>query len=284
MANMANVKIVTDSSAQLSEEEINNLGITVVPLSVMIDETVYVDGETITREDFVKKMLTADNLPKTSQPPVGKFVDAFNRLGEDGSPVLCICMMEGLSGTVNAAKQAGTLSSSNVTVIDSGNIDRGLAFQVIKAGQMALEGNSIDEILSELEKVKVHTKMFMGVMTLDNIVKGGRLHPFVGAVTNLLNIKIILSVYNGDLKIKSKLRGMKSMKKYCFNALDKLKQDESLSSVAISYVNSTDFISELADQVKQSFSDIPFLYRVTSPVVSTHAGEGAFALYYLENY
>ncbi|AQW22086.1 fatty acid-binding protein DegV [Lentilactobacillus curieae] len=281
---MANVKIVTDSSAQLSEEEINNLGITVVPLSVMIDETVYVDGETITREDFVKKMLTADNLPKTSQPPVGKFVDAFNRLGEDGSPVLCICMMEGLSGTVNAAKQAGTLSSSNVTVIDSGNIDRGLAFQVIKAGQMALEGNSIDEILSELEKVKVHTKMFMGVMTLDNIVKGGRLHPFVGAVTNLLNIKIILSVYNGDLKIKSKLRGMKSMKKYCFNALDKLKQDESLSSVAISYVNSTDFISELADQVKQSFSDIPFLYRVTSPVVSTHAGEGAFALYYLENY
>ncbi|GAY73030.1 DegV family protein [Lentilactobacillus kosonis] len=281
---MANVKIVTDSSAQLSEEEIKDFGITVIPLTVMIDETVYVDGETITREEFVKQMITADNLPKTSQPPVGRFVDAFNDLGKDGSQVLCINMMEGLSGTVNAARQAATLSTSEVTVLDSGNTDRGLGFQVVRAGEMAKAGNTVDEILVELEKVRIHTKMYMGVMNLDNIVKGGRLHPFVGAITNLLNIKIVLSVYDGDLKVVSKVRGMKSMKKYFNNAIDDIKKNGAIQAINISYVNSTEFISEVADKVKQTFTDVPFLYRVTSPVITTHAGEGAFALFYLEDY
>ncbi|WP_283678759.1 DegV family protein [Lentilactobacillus sp. Marseille-Q4993] len=280
---MATVKIVTDSSVQLSEDEKSKYDITVIPLSIMIDETVYVDGETISSEQFVKMMLEADNLPKTSQPPIGKFVDAFDKLGADGSQVLCINMMEQLSGSVHAAEQAATLSSADVTVVDSGTTDRGLGFQVVEAAKLAATGASVDEIVERIETVRKNTVMAMGVMTLDNIVKGGRLHPVAGAITNFLNIKIILKIEDHKLKIESKGRGVKFIKKYFDNVISSMSQDKAIKAIGISYVNTTDLISEIADKIKEQVQNVPFLLKVTSPVISTHAGEGAFALFYFDD-
>ena len=86
---MAKIKIVADSSAGLTEAEIKEHDITIIPLSVMIDGTVYVERETITNDQFPDMMEKASSLPKTSQPPIGKFTEAFDRLGEDGAEVLC---------------------------------------------------------------------------------------------------------------------------------------------------------------------------------------------------
>ncbi|MER1685935.1 DegV family EDD domain-containing protein, partial [Enterobacter hormaechei] len=99
---MANIKIVTDSSVQLTPEEISQHNITVVPLTNMIDNTVYIDGETMTREDFMDEMEAAQNLPKNSQPAIGTFTDVFDKLTADGSQVLSIHMTETISGTVNS--------------------------------------------------------------------------------------------------------------------------------------------------------------------------------------
>ncbi len=103
---MSKIKIVTDSSVQMTDEEIKEYGVTIIPLTVMIDNTVYVDGETIQRDEFVQKMATADSLPKTSQPAVGTVLETFNDLTKDGSQVLAIFMAESLSGTVNSGRQA----------------------------------------------------------------------------------------------------------------------------------------------------------------------------------
>ena len=123
---MATVKIVTDSSAGLTDQEVKELNITIVPLSVMIDDTIYVERETITNEEFYQKMMTSKTLPKTSQPPLGTFVETFDKLGEDGSSVVCFNMLEAISGTVHTAEQAANLSKTDVTVVDSGTTDRGL--------------------------------------------------------------------------------------------------------------------------------------------------------------
>ncbi len=211
---MANIKIVTDSSAGLTEEEIKQYDITIIPLTVMIDDTIYVEHENITNDEFIDKMLTSKTLPKTSQPPVGKFVDVFNELGADGSQILSINMTETISGTVHSAEQAATLSSSDVTVIDSQTTDRDLAFQVIAAAKKAQTGADMQAVIAETEFVRDHSFLYMGVMTLDNIVKGGRLHPVAGAITNFLNIKLVLEVTDGKIKILSKGRGNKSVKKF----------------------------------------------------------------------
>lgn len=277
---MANVKIVTDSSAQLTDDEISKYGITVVPLTVMIDNTVYVERDTINNETFVPKMLAAKDLPKTSQPPVGKFVETFNKLGEDGSQILCLNMLEAISGTIHAAEQAATISTSDVTVVDSQSTDRGLAFQVLEAAELAQQGADMQTILNKITKVRENTRLYLCVMTLDNIVKGGRLHPVAGAITNFLNIKLGLQVTGGKLKIVSKGRGDKSLRKFFGRILEDMKNTPALKKIGLSYVTETNVLKETMTKLKEEFPDVPLLYRVTSPIISTHTGEGAFALIY----
>ncbi|MEE8823812.1 DegV domain-containing protein [Lentilactobacillus sunkii] len=277
---MAKVKIVTDSSAQITDEEAKQYDITIVPLTVMIDDTLYVDRDTISSETFVPKMLASHDLPKTSQPPVGKFVETFDKLGEDGSQVLCLNMLEAISGTVHAAEQAATLSKSDVTVVDSQSTDRGLAFQVIEAAKSAQQGADLKTILARVDKVRSNTKLYLCVMTLDNIVKGGRLHPIAGAITNFLNIKLGLQVTDGKLKIISKGRGDKSLKKFFNGIIDEMKNTPSIKSIGISYVTETEVLKDTVQKLKAAFPDVSFLERVTSPIISTHTGKGAFALVY----
>ncbi|GAA3188532.1 DegV family protein [Lentilactobacillus kefiri] len=277
---MAKVKIVTDSSAQITDEEAKQYDITIVPLTVMIDDTLYVDRDTITNETFVPKMLAAHDLPKTSQPPVGKFVEAFDKLGEDGSQVLCLDMLEAISGTVHAAEQAATLSKSDVTVVDSQSTDRGLAFQVIEAAKLAQQGADMKTILARVDKVRSNTKLYLCVMTLDNIVKGGRLHPIAGAITNFLNIKLGLQVTGGKLKVISKGRGDKSLKKFFNGIINEMKQTPSVKAIGISYVTETDVLKDTVQKLKDDFPEAALLERVTSPIISTHTGKGAFALIY----
>ncbi|MGO2950160.1 DegV family protein [Lentilactobacillus kefiri] len=277
---MAKVKIVTDSSAQITDEEAKQYDITIVPLTVMIDDTLYVDRDTITNETFVPKMLAAHDLPKTSQPPVGKFVEAFDKLGEDGSQVLCLDMLEAISGTVHAAEQAATLSKSDVTVVDSQSTDRGLAFQVIEAAKLAQQGADMKTILARVDKVRSNTKLYLCVMTLDNIVKGGRLHPIAGAITNFLNIKLGLQVTGGKLKVISKGRGDKSLKKFFNGIINEMKQTPSVKAIGISYVTETDVLKDTVQKLKDDFPKAALLERVTSPIISTHTGKGAFALIY----
>lgn len=277
---MANVKVVTDSSVQLTDDEIKQYNITVVPLTVMIDGTVYVERETINNEQFVPKMLASKDLPKTSQPPVGKFVEAFDELGKDGSQVLCIDMLEAISGTVHAAEQAATLIKSDVTVIDSQSTDRGLGFQVLEAAKLAQEGADLATILDKIAKVRNNTRLYLCVMTLDNIVKGGRLHPIAGAITNFLNIKLGLQVTGGKLKVVSKGRGDKSLRKFFNGIINDMKNTPALKEIGISYVTETSVLKETVQKLKTDFPDVPLLYRITSPIISTHTGEGAFALIY----
>ncbi|MEG0288972.1 MAG: DegV family protein, partial [Carnobacterium sp.] len=116
---MKNITIVTDSSAQLSPEELEKLNIHVLPLTILVDEDTYVDGETIQKDVFMERMATAKELPKTSQPPLGRFLETYNKLGENGGQVISIHMTESLSGTVNAARQAAQMTDTDVTVIDS---------------------------------------------------------------------------------------------------------------------------------------------------------------------
>ncbi len=208
--NQMTIKIVTDSSVQLTPEEIEKYQIHIIPLTIMIDGTVYIDGETITREEFMTKMAQASALPKTSQPAIGTFLELFDDLTKDGSEVLALHMLEAISGTVNSARQAAELSQGKVTVWDSDFTDRALSFQVIEAAKMAQAGADMDAILAKMAEVRDHTRLVMGVSNLDNLVKGGRISKVSGLLSSLLNIKVILQVKDGQLTALQKGRGMKT--------------------------------------------------------------------------
>lgn len=277
---MAKTKIVVDSSAGLTADEVKKYGITIVPLSVMIDGTIYVEGETITNDQFPKMMAAAKSLPQTSQPPIGKFVEAFDRLGADGSDVLCITMMEAISGTVHAAEQAATMSKTKVTVYDCGTTDRGMAFQVIEAAKVLENGGTVDEAIAKMKDVLAKSKLYLAIENLDNLVKGGRISKFAGALSNFLNIKIMLEVSDRSLHIRMKGRGKKAMHREWDKLVQAMAEGPKVKDIGISHVEAPKEVERLKERVAAVCPNIPIVVRETVPIIATHTGLGACCLLY----
>ena len=156
---MAQVKIVTDSTAMLTAEEVSQYDVKVVPLGIMIDGTVYQDGVTLSPVEFMDKMAAAENLPQTSQPSLGVFTEVYESLVGDDVQIISIHLTKGLSGTADAARQAAMMVDGDITVLDSDFIDRALGFQVLAAAKMAAEGASKEEILAEIKRVHDNTQL-----------------------------------------------------------------------------------------------------------------------------
>lgn len=273
------IKIVTDSSVQLTEQEIESNHINIIPLTITIDGQSYVDDRDIMRDEFMQKMATAKTLPKTSQPALGTFVDLFNKLGADGSQVLAIHMMRAISGTVETARQAAQMSDSDVTVIDSDFTDRAMGFQVLAAAKLANEGADMDTILAKVKQVHDHTKLYMGIVDLNNMVKGGRLSKVAGIISNLLNIKVVLDV-NKTLEVIRKGRGMKTINKFIDDFVDQMKQTSHVAAIGISHADALNTANSIKDKLQPLFPNLDILVRTTDPVIATHSGAGAFAVMY----
>lgn len=276
---MPNVKIVTDSSCTIEQSVRDELNITVIPLSVMIDDVVYPDDDELTGERFMEMMAQAKNLPKTSQPPIGYFAELYDELGKDGSPIVSIHMSHTLSGTAEAARQATFLSGSNVTVIDCEFIDQSQAFQVIEAAKLAQAGASLEEVLAGVEKVKDHSKLFIGISSLDNLVKGGRISRVAGVISSVLNMRVVMELEDGELLPITKGRGKKTFSKWFAAFKDELAK-VNVKQIGISYAGKLDFIDEAKQALQEMFPDMHIPVLHTNPIVATHTGPGAFAIMY----
>ncbi|AZN76738.1 DegV family protein [Lactobacillus acidophilus] len=283
---MSKIKVMTDSSVQLTPEEIKKYNITVVPLTITIDGHSYIDGVDITRSDFVKKMNEAESLPKTSQPPIGRFVETIKKLTADGSQVIGIFLAKALSGTVDAARQAVEIAgqTDNVTIIDSELTDRAEGFQVLAAAKDSQAGKSMDEIIAHVKKIRDNQKLEMMVVNLQNLIKGGRLGAVSGRIATMLNIRISLQMPKGELQVYKKGRGKKFTRAFDERVLKEIADNKDrIKEIGISYVDTPEQMQELADKIKEINPDIDILVAETSPIIATHAGNGAYAiLYYLE--
>ncbi|MFS9174858.1 DegV family protein [Streptococcus parasanguinis] len=272
---MANIKIVTDSSITIEPEVVEEYGITIVPLSVMVDGVLYSDSE-LGEGDFLRLMQSSKNLPKTSQPPVGVFAEIYEDLALDGSHIVSIHMSHALSGTVEAARQGATLSGADVTVIDSGFTDQAMKFQVVEAAKLAKEGADLDTILARIEEVKEKTELYIGVSTLENLVKGGRIGRVTGLLSSLLNIRVVMEMKDHQLEPIVKGRGNKTFKKWLDELVEKLSHSK-VAEIGISYAGTPEWANEMKAQL-QSLVETAIPVLETGSIIQTHTGENAFAV------
>lgn len=277
---MTNVKIVTDSSCTMEKSLRDELNIHMMPLSIMVDGVVYPDDDHLPGEKFMDMMANAKALPKTSQPPIGEFVELYDRLGEDGSEVISIHMTKGLSGTVEAARQASNLSSSKVTVFDSDFTDQGLSFQVIQAAKLAQAGAGVPEILAEIERVKQNTKLYIGISTLDNLVKGGRISRTTGLLSNIFNMKVVMDFENTELIPVAKGRGVKTFNKWFDELKSELSKIPNVRQIGISHADGLELANGFKEGLQAIFKDMDIPVLHTNPVIATHTGKNAFAIMY----
>ena len=272
---MTQVKIVTDSSVTIEPEVVKALNITVVPLSVMIDSVLYSDAD-LEEGEFLRLMKESKNLPKTSQPPVGLFAEIFDELSKDGSQILAIHMSHALSGTVEAARQGASLSTANVTVLDSSFTDQALKFQVVEAAKLAQEGQNIETIVAHVEEVKKNTELYIGVSTLENLVKGGRIGRVTGLLSSLLNIRVVMQMKDDELQPIVKGRGSKTFKKWLDELVSKL-SERSVAEIGISYSGTSDWAKEMKE-ILQAYVEKPISILETGSIIQTHTGENAWAI------
>lgn len=279
---MSRIIIVTDSTADLTEQEIQDFNIHVVPLNITIQEEHYLDGETITKEEFKNKMIASSELPMTAQPSIGCFVELYDELGKDGSEIISIHLMNSISGTVNAARQAADITESTVTVVDSDFTSRSMGIIVREAAQAAKEGKSAEEVLAVIESTRQRTKLYLTVLNLDNLIKGGRISRVMGAFSNLLNIKLFLEVINGKIEIVQKGRGLKSLQKKYDEVFEEMKAcPNGIQEIGIMHAGLNEFNQAQIDTLRELFPEAKLTIVMTSPIIMSHTGVDAMAVTYL---
>ncbi len=279
--NMQKIKIVTDSTADLSQEVIEKYDIHVLPLSISVNGQTYLDRVDLQPDEFIEEMIKSEELPKTSQPAMGTFVEMYDKLGEDGSEVLSIHMTSGMSGTVATANSAASMTDTKVTVVDSQFITHALAYQVIEAAKMANEGRSLEEILKRVDEVRKNTRLYVVVDTLENLVKGGRIGKGKAFIGSLLNIKPIASLEDGVYNPVTKVRSQGQIVKTLAKLFEQDTTGKVVKAVAIPHAKAIPLAESMKAAVEKvsGFAQSEIFY--TTPIISTHTGPGAIGFMYL---
>lgn len=273
---MSKIKIVTDSSLTIEPELIEKYDITVIPLSVMIDGVVYSDSDLKEEGKFLNMMRNSKELPKTSQPPVGVFAEVYENLMKNGAEhIVSIHITHTLSGTVEAARQGANLAGADVTVIDSTFTDQCQKFQVVQAAKLAQEGGSLEEVIAKVEEVRQKSELYIGVSTLENLVKGGRIGRVTGLISSLLNIKVVMEMVDCELNPIIKGRGLKTFNKWLDNFIEYAK-GKKVAEIGISYCGTADMANGFKEKLQVLGAPIAVLE--TGSIIQTHTGENAFAV------
>lgn len=279
--NMQKIKIVTDSTADLAQDVIEKYGIHVLPLSISVNGQTYLDRVDLQPDEFIEEMIKSEELPKTSQPAMGTFVEMYDKLGEDGSEVLSIHMTSGMSGTVATANSAASMTDTKVTVVDSQFITHALAYQVVEAAKMANEGRSLEEIIKRVDEVRKNTRLYVVVDTLENLVKGGRIGKGKAFIGSLLNIKPIASLEDGVYNPITKVRSQGQIVKTLAKLFEEDTAGKVVKAVAIPHAKAIPLAENVKAAVEKvsGFAQSEIFY--TTPIISTHTGPGAIGFMYL---
>ncbi|GGG85233.1 DegV family protein [Staphylococcus pragensis] len=269
--------IVTDSTSDLSQDYLKEHDIHVIPLSVTIDGKSYVDQLDITSEEYIQH-IEDDADVKTSQPPIGKFIELYETLSKDDVEIFSIHMSSGLSGTYQTALQASEMVDANITVIDSKSISFGLGYQIQKLVELVNTNLSSFEIVESLKEVQKNTKLFVVIGQLNQLIKGGRISKTKGFIGNIMKIKPIGTLEDGYLEMVHNARTQNSSIQYLKKEISEFIDKHKIKSIGVAHANVIDFVEKLKSQFDDAFGPQEYDVNVTTPVISTHTGQGAIGL------
>lgn len=268
------VQIITDSSCDLPQEILDENNIIVVPLNIEIDGSNYIDGINLSHEEFYEKMAQAENLPKTSQPSPQSFIDVFKETAKKTGETLCIHLSSKLSGTVNGAIMAKEMVNKKIEVFDSLSGSIGLGMQVLKACEMVKQGLSLEKIVEKLKDYREDMKIVVYLETLENAVKGGRVTRIKGLVADLLNLKAIVHVEKGYVKILRTIRGKKRAIRFMLDQMAEKNVDFRDKIIAITHCDCIEDAMILKQEIIKRFNPAQVLVTTMGPVIGSHSGKG----------
>lgn len=274
--------IVTDSTSDLSHQYLEKNDIHVVPLNLSIDGKSYVDQIDITSEDYINKIEEQADV-KTSQPSIGKFIDLYEKLSQEYDEIISIHLSSGLSGTYDTALQASNMVEADVTVIDSKSISFGLGYQIKYLIQLINTGLSPSDIKDKIQDLQSNIKLFVVIGQLNQLIKGGRISKTKGFIGNIMKIKPVGTLEDGKLEMVHNSRTQNASIKYLKNEIAEFLENHNVRSIGIAHANVIEFVDKIKEQFSEAFNFHDYDVNVTTPVVTTHTGQGAIGLVVLRD-
>ena len=276
------VKIVTDSTSDISGELARALGITVVPLTVSFGRESFLDRVDMSTDEFYRRLSEENIFPTTTQPPPASFAEVFNKLAEETNEILTITISTRLSGTYQSAFNARNMVDNpgcRIEVIDSTKVAMSCGLIVIAAARAAKAGASLDDVIS-LVKAKIpRSHCVFYFETLKYLAKGGRIGKAQGFLGSMLSIKPLLTVKDGEITPLTRLRSKVAGMEYLYNFVAGFPKIEEL---AVEDCTTPGDADELVKRFSRVFPK-ERIYRATvSPVLGTYAGPGTLAVTVLE--
>ncbi|MBV8116448.1 MAG: DegV family protein, partial [Candidatus Eremiobacteraeota bacterium] len=201
------IAIVTDSTSDISPEQAEALGITVVPLFVLFGSRGYRDYIDLSRAQFYEMLASEHDLPTTSQPTAQMFEEAFRPLVQAGDEILCITISSFLSGTINAARAgAQTFADASIEIYDSQSAAGGLGMMVLRAADMAKNGAAVDEILRALDHERTTQRLYACIPELSHLQRTGRIGKAQQVLGTLMRIVPVLALKDGQVTAEAQVR------------------------------------------------------------------------------
>lgn len=283
---MPSIRILTDSTADLSPELLAANDVRVVPLLVQFGEESFQDGVDMDTDRLFRTVAERNQLPKTASPAPAVFRKCFEEAAADGSQVLFIGISSQFSATLqNAQIAASEFPEGQVRVFDSRNLSTGIGLQVLHACDLVRQGKSMDEIIADLETYQAGVRTSFVIDTMEYLHKGGRCSGVAALVGTLLKIRPVISVVDGGMIVAAKIRGTR--KKALDWMLERFAEDVAQGRVRPErvFVTSPDSPHEdapyMVEAVRRIMPEVQeVLVTRAGAVIGSHCGPGTIGILY----
>lgn len=269
---------VTDSTAFLDEECKNHPDLYTIPLNIMLDGEEYSDGIDLSSSELFERLKHLNSPPKTSQPSVGAFQELYERLAKDYDQIITVLLSGKLSGTVSSSEQAAKLVDIPVITFDSKILTYPMT-AILKEGMKLLNsGNNLEAVLDRMEKIRDTNETYVLVGSLEQLHRGGRMNGVQFFLGSLLNVKPIISIEDGVLLVKEKVRSEKKAKEKILDYFRSSYEKYHFKEVYILYGLHEEQAISWKAELEQQFPALIVICCPLGAVIGVHAGENTLGI------
>ena len=255
---LSKIAILTDSASDITPDMIEGLDVTVIPIRLKIGENNYKDGVNLSKKEFWHKLLTEKVMPKTAQPSPAEFRDCYEELFNKGyEKIISLHISSKMSGTQQVAKVAREMlkREKDIIIVDSKSVTFGQAYQVLEAAKMIKAGAKLEDILARLYEIADKMKIYFAVSDLTYLEKGGRIGRASSVIGNLLKLRPVLKLEDGEVSLETKTFGERGAISY----MEKIIKNEGKNSIYLytawggtnQELQSTDILKKTADTMRK---------------------------------
>jgi len=269
---------VTDSTAYLDEELINHPDLYTIPLTILLDGEEYADGIDLSAAELYARLKELKSPPKTSQPAVGVFQQLYEELSKNYDRIVAVLISGKLSGTVSSSEQAAKLVDIPVITFDSNILTAPMTALLKKGMQLVQEGNSIESVMDQLESIKRTNETYVLIGSLEQLHRSGRMSGLQFFLGSMLNVKPIISIEDGALNTKEKVRSDKKAKEKILDYLKSSYEKYKFKEVYILYGLHPENANEWQEEIKKIYPGLNVVCCPLGAVIGVHAGENTLGI------